>query len=303
MPRNIIIDTDPGIDDAAAIAVALRHPELNVKLICSVGANVEVEKTTLNALRLVEFFDVDVPVARGCGEPLLHKLETCPEVHGISGMDGYDFPEVKREVLPMHAVEAMRKTIMESEEKTTLVVIGTHTNVAILLRMYPEVKEKIEEIVTMGGAIGGGNVTSTAEFNIYNDPHAAKIVFNSGIPLTMIGLNVTNRALISQSQVKTLHEGGRVANMIASLFMHYRCNSVNAGLRMHDGCAIAYLIKPELFKTEMKYVEIVTDGPAAGATVIDCRTYVESKGAPNVNVCMDIDSEQFAEWFMAELCK
>ena len=142
--RDIIIETDPGIDDAAAIAIAVRNEHFNVKLISTVAANVEVSKTTLNALKLVEFLNVDIPVARGAGQPLLHKLETCPDIMGESGMDGYDFPPVTRKPLKEHAVEAMRRVILENERKITLVAIGALTNVAILFRMYPEVKEHIE---------------------------------------------------------------------------------------------------------------------------------------------------------------
>ncbi len=132
--------------------------------------------------------EADIPVAKGRDAPLLKKLEPCPEIHGVSGMDGYDFPEVKRQPLQKHAVEVMREMLMESEEKITLAALATHTNIAILLRLYPEVKEKIDEIVMMGGGLSGGNTNTVAEFNLYNDPHAAYMVFESGLPITMLGL-------------------------------------------------------------------------------------------------------------------
>lgn len=300
--RPIIFDTDPGIDDAAAIVIAVRNPQLDVKLISTVGANVEVEKTTANALHLVEFLDADIPVARGCGEPLLRKLEPCPEIHGVTGMDGYEFPPVTRKTADKHAVEAMRETIMSSEEKITLVVIGTHTNIAILLRMYPEVKEHIAEIVTMGGGLAGGNTNSSAEFNIYNDPHAAAIVFSSGIPITMLGLNVTSHALVRRKEAEAIGKSGRVGDMIFSLFSHYRGGTLDEGLRVHDAAAVAYLLKPQLFKTEMMSVEIATEGVASGTTVSDFRAVQRGEKTPNVKVVTEVDTEGFASWFAEEFC-
>lgn len=300
--RPIIFDTDPGIDDAAAIVIAVRNPQLDVKLISTVGANVEVEKTTANALHLVEFLNVDIPVAKGCGEPFLRKLEPCPEIHGVTGMDGYDFPPIMRKPLEKHAVEAMRETIMSSDEKITLVVIGTHTNVAILLRMYPEVKEHIEEIVTMGGGLTGGNTNSSAEFNIYNDPHAAAIVFSSGLPITMLGLNATSHALVRRKEAEAIAKSGRVGDMIFSLFSHYRGGTLDKGLRVHDAAAIAYLLKPQLFKTEMMSVEIATEGVASGTTVSDFRAVQRGEKTPNVKVVTEVDTEGFALWFAGEFC-
>ena len=300
--RDIIIDTDPGIDDAAAITIAARNPALNVKLISTVAANVEVEKTTANALKLMEFLDADVPVARGCDAPLLKKLESCPEIHGVSGMDGYDFPEVKRQPLPVHSVEAMREVIMGSEGKTTIAAIAIHTNIAILLRMYPEVKEKIDEIVMMGGGLSGGNTNTVAEFNIYNDPHAASMVFESGVPITMLGLDVTNRAILHKDTALKIKESGREGAMLYALFEHYRGGSFEAGLKIHDACVMAYMLRPELFRTEKLYVGIATEGYAAGATVAGRVNPIAPGREPNVNVCVDVDEEAFEEWFVDEFC-
>lgn len=301
--KPIIIDTDPGIDDAAALCIALRHPALDVKLLSTVAANVTVDKTTVNALKLTQFLDVDVPVARGCDAPLLKTLEPSSHIHGESGMDGYEFPPLTREPLKKHSVEVMREMIMESPEKVTLVPIGTHTNIAILLRMYPEVKEKIEEIVTMGGGITGGNTNSAAEFNIYNDPHAAAMVFRSGVPVTMMGLNVTNYALLHLDGALKIKESGPVGEMLYSLFRFYRGGTLEAGLRIHDACTICYLLHPEFFRTEKRYIEIVTEGPAAGATVMQSNLLKEDSREPKTNVCMGIDSEKFEAWFVEELCK
>lgn len=301
--RPIIIDTDPGIDDAAALCIALRHPELDVKLLSTVAANVTVDKTTANALKLTQFLDVDVPVARGCAAPLLKTLEPSSHIHGESGMDGYEFPPLTRKPLERHSVEVMREMIMESPEKVTLVPIATHTNIAILLRMYPEVMENVEEIVTMGGGVAGGNTTSAAEFNIYNDPHAAAIVFSSGVPVTMLGLNVTGRALLHMDGALKIRESGPVGEMLYGLFRFYRGGTLEAGLKIHDACAICYLVHPEFFTAEKRFIEVATEGPAAGATVMRSNLIKADDREPKTNVCMDIDSEKFEEWFVGELCK
>ena len=302
-PRPIIFDTDPGIDDAAAIVIAIRNPSLDVRLLSTVGANVEVEKTTANALNLTEFLDVDIPVAKGCGQPLMRTLEPCPEIHGLTGMDGFDFPPLQRKPLEKHAVEAMREMIMASEEKVTLVVIGTHANIAILFRLYPEVKTKIAEIVTMGGGLSGGNTNSTAEFNIYNDPHAAAIVFESGVPITMLGLNVTRLALLHRPAAERIDKSGPAGHMLFSLFEHYRGGSLDTGLIVHDACTIAYLLHPEFFKTEMMSIEVATEGVAAGTTVSDFRAVRNGEKAANINVCTEVDAEKFENWFVEEFCR
>lgn len=301
--KPIIIDTDPGIDDAAALCIALRHPALDVKLLSTVAANVTVDKTTVNALKLTQFLDVDVPVARGCDAPLLKTLEPSSHIHGESGMDGYEFPPLERKPLARHSVEVMREMIMESPEKVTLVPIATHTNIAILLRMYPEVKEKIAEIVTMGGSVAGGNATSAAEFNIYNDPHAAAMVFGSGVPITMLGLNVTNHARLHLDGALKIKESGRVGEMLYGLLRFYKGGTLEAGLRIHDACAICYLVHPEFFRAEKRYIEVATEGPAAGATVMRPNLIKVDDREPKINVCMDIDSERFEAWFVSELCK
>lgn len=303
--RNIIIDTDPGIDDAAALVIAMKNPALHVMLLSTVAANVEVEKTTLNALRLVEFMKKDIPVARGCSEPLMIPLDPCPEVHGESGLEGFEFPPVTTKPLDKHAVEAMREMILASEEKVTLVPIAALTNIALLFKMYPEVKENIDEIVLMGGGLSGGNTNTSAEFNFYVDPHAAKIVLECGLPITMVGLDVTLKALVGRKCAETMRDSGEAGNMLYTMFMHYNDGTAleEDGLRIHDASAIAYLVKPEMFTTEMRYIDVATEGPAAGTTVWDPKRSSRRNVQPNVNVCIDVDSEMFEEWFAGEFCR
>ncbi len=301
--RSIIIDTDPGIDDAAAITLALQNDYFDVKLLSTVAANVDVEKTTQNALKLVEFLGADVPVAKGAAQPILRKLRNSADIHGESGMDGYEFPPVTRKPLPVHAVEAMRKIILESPEKITLVPIGALTNIALLFLMYPEVKNNIDELVMMGGGIYRGNMNSISEFNIYIDPHAAAVVFQSGVKIHMLGLDVTEKALLHKDAAVKVKNSGKAGEMLYSLFKKYRGGSMETGLMIHDACTIAYMLHPELFTEEEKYIEVALEGPAAGALVTDTVFHAQGGKTPNVSVCMDVDAEKFEEWFVQEFYK
>jgi non-specific riboncleoside hydrolase len=299
--RPIIIDTDPGIDDAVALAIALNHSDLDVVLLTTVAGNVSVDKTAKNTLKLVSFFDKKVPVAKGCATPLLKPLETSADIHGESGMDGYDFPAITAQLSELQAVEAMRQVILAHDEPVTLVPIAALTNIALLFTMYPETKNNIKEIVMMGGSLSRGNTTTAAEFNIYVDPHAAQIVFQSGIPLTMIGLDVTNQAILTKNETEKIKGFGNVGPMFYALFQHYRGGSLQTGLKMHDVCAIAYLTNPELFTAQETYIEIVTEGPAAGATIADLK--MKYHKTTNAVVCLEIDVPAFQEWVITNLQK
>lgn len=300
--RKIIIDTDPGIDDAVALAIALFSEELDVQLITTVAGNVSVSQTTENALKLLEFFEKEVPVAKGANKPLIRQLETASNVHGESGMDGFVFEMPIRKPLEENAVEAMRRVITNSNEKITLVPIGPLTNIALLLECYPEVKENIEEIVLMGGSTTRGNMTVMGEFNIAVDPEAARIVFKSGLPIVMCGLDVGWKALVYREDTQKLKDLSKTGNMLYSLFKHYRGGSLETGLRMYDSCAMAYLLKPELFTTQDCFVDVETQSQLTlGCTVVDIRGYMKQE--PNTKVCLDIDGEGFRHWMMDALSK
>lgn len=291
----IIIDTDPGIDDAAALGMAFYREEIDVKLISTVHGNVSVDKTTANALKLVTFFDKDIPVARGMETPLFIPVSKSGEkIHGESGMDGYEFPKSTRKIIKEHAVEAIYKLLESSDEKITLVPIGSLTNIAMLLLMYPKIKSKIEHIVMMGGSLSGGNVTSAAEFNIWADPHAAKIVFDSKIDIVMIGLDATLKALIGRNQLSSLNKQSKSAEMFSAIFPHYGDGDMDKGVVMHDACTIAYLTNPEIFHVEPRCVKVVTEGLAKGMTM-------EVNGEPNVKVAVDTNKELFQKWFTETL--
>ncbi len=272
--------------------------ELDVKLISTVAGNVSLENVTNNALKLLSFWEKDIPVAAGADRPLIEPLVDASNVHGVTGMEGYDFPEPKKELLlEEHAVNAMRRVIMESAEPVTLVPIAPLTNIALLFTMYPEVKANIKEIVMMGGSAGRGNKGVMSEFNIATDPEAAKIVFDSGLPIVMAGLDVGWKALVYPEDSAKLMEMGRTGEMAYCLFKKYRGGTFGTGLKMYDSCAVAYLLCPELFTVEETFVDIELAGSMTrGCTVVDLKGYLKQK--PNAKVCTDIDGEKFRKWFL-----
>lgn len=296
--RPIIIDTDPGIDDALAIAIALFSEELDVRLLTTVAGNVSLDKVTYNTLRLLKFMKKEVPVAKGADAPLILPLLDASNVHGLSGMEGFDFEEPDDHLLlKENAVDAMRRVILESDEPVTLVPIAPLTNIALLLKVYPEVKEHIKEIVLMGGTAQRGNKGVLSEFNIATDPHAAKIVFDSGLPIVMAGLDVGWKALVLPEDSAKMPQLGEVGRMAYCLFQKYRGGSMKTGLKMYDSCAIAYLLRPEMYDMVETAVDIELSGTmTAGCTLVDLKGYL---GQPhNAKVCMDIDQEMFRTWFL-----
>ncbi|MEM6160323.1 ribonucleoside hydrolase RihC [Erwinia sp. P6884] len=295
MRTPIVLDTDPGIDDAVAIAAALFSPQLDLKLITTVSGNVAVEKTTHNALQLMDFWQKDIPVARGAEKPLVRPLRDAAYVHGESGMDGYAFTKPQRQALAQPAITAIYETLTASKEPVTLVAIGPLTNIAQLLSRYPDAKKSVRRLVIMGGSAGRGNFTPTAEFNIAIDPEAAAQVFASGLEIVMCGLDVTNRALLSPAYLAQLPMLNRTGKMLHSLFSHYRSGSMDSGLRMHDLCTIAWLVRPDLFRAHDCFVGIETQGEfTSGTTVVDIE---HRMGRPaNAKVLLDIDVAGFQKW-------
>ncbi|MBZ8171757.1 ribonucleoside hydrolase RihC [Staphylococcus cohnii] len=302
MKQPIIIDTDPGIDDAAAISFALNHPEFDLKMISTVNGNVGIEKTTANALKIKRFFNSDVPVHRGASQPLLSAIVDASEVHGESGMEGYTFPEINESDLDStHAVEAMRDVLLKSETPITLIPIGPLTNIALLLMTYPEVKAYIKEIVLMGGSASRGNVTPLAEFNIYCDPEAAQIVFNSGLAITMIGLDVARSSSLTHETINELKSINETGKMLHQLFKHYRGDDFEKGINVYDAYTLLYLLHPEHFVVREADVQIETDGKLTkGASVVDFKSQF-----PNTTVVMSVQANIFKQMFIDALkyCK
>ena len=299
--RNIIIDCDPGHDDAIAILMALANKDkLNILGITTVGGNQLLDRVTENTLKILSLLDEDIPVASGEAGPLMRELRTGGEFHGESGMDGPILPSPKYSVVSTNAVEFMYGKIMNSQEKVTLVPLGPLTNIALLLKTYPEVKNNIELISLMGGGIFTGNFTASAEFNIYVDPEAAKIVFDSGIPMVMSGLDVTEKALIMDDEIEGLKGKGKASNFVAELLDFYSLASKEFGFEgsaLHDPCAIGYLLRPDLFSGEKYHVDVETQGELTrGMTLADIRKRPAKEA--NTLVLLDVKRKEFVEYMI-----
>ncbi|MDV5238452.1 pyrimidine-specific ribonucleoside hydrolase RihA [Leclercia adecarboxylata] len=301
MALPIILDCDPGHDDAIALVLALASPELEVKAVTSSAGNQTPDKTLRNVLRMLTLLKrSDIPVAGGAVKPLMRDLIIADNVHGETGLDGPALPEPGFAPQECTAVELMAKVLRESPEPVTLVATGPQTNVALLLNSHPELHAKIARIVIMGGAMGLGNWTPAAEFNIYVDPEAAEIVFQSGIPVVMAGLDVTHRAQIMADDIERFRAiNNPVARTVAELldfFMEYHKTEKWGfqGAPLHDPCTIAWLLKPEIFTTARRWVGVETQGKyTQGMTVVDY--FMLSGNEPNTDIMLDIDRQAFVD--------
>lgn len=294
----IILDGDPGHDDAIAWVLANASPELDIKAVTTCCGNQTIEKTTYNTQRICTLIGLHVPTAKGKSCPLVSAPIIAPTVHGESGLDGPALPEPDFELVPMTAVELMAKVLQESEEPVTLVPTGPLTNVAALLVAHPELKAKIVQISLMGGGVQFGNWTPAAEFNILVDPEAAKIVFESGIPIIMAGLDVTEKALIKPYDFERIRAlNNPVAKVVAEwldFFYQFHIKMGYEGAPVHDAVAVAALIHPEIMEMRDLYVQVETEGEfCKGATIAD---FLGVTGkAPNAKVIMGIDRDAFAD--------
>ncbi len=298
MPTKILIDCDPGHDDAIALLLALASPEVELLGVTTVHGNQTLEKTTANALRVLEFAGRgDVPVAAGAGRPLERDLFVASYVHGESGLDGPALPPPQGRPVDQHAVDFLAERLGPG---VVLVPTGPLTNVALLL----ERGVRPERIVLMGGSIGLGNVTPAAEFNVWADPEAADRVFTSGLDVTMIGLDVTHKALLTSAHAERLRRAGRVGQMVAELHdffsgFHRRTYGWD-GAPIHDAVAVAHVLRPGLVETLERNVavEIVSE-LCRGRTVVDL--YRRTDAEPNAHVGVDIDADGFLELLLERL--
>jgi inosine-uridine nucleoside N-ribohydrolase len=297
MPKPVIIDCDPGHDDAMALMLAVASPELEVVAVTTVAGNQTLEKVTANAIRVLDVVQAhDIPVAAGADRGLVHTADAAGEVHGETGLDGPDLPPPSRAPEPLHAVELLAQKLRE--RPLTLIAIGPLTNVALLVATHPELAGQIEKLVIMGGAIGLGNVTPSAEFNVWADPEAAHRVFTSGLDITMVGLDVTHRAMLSAERADALRETGRAGAVVADLHRFYRQFHEkvygHSDTPVHDALAVAHVIRPEVISTHHLHVEIdTTHGPCRGRTVVD---QLKRLGAPaNAHVSVDVDAAGFID--------
>jgi purine nucleosidase len=297
----ILLDCDPGHDDALALLLALASPELELLGVTTVAGNQTLEKTTANAIRLLEFVArTEVPVAAGADRPLIREQYVASYVHGETGLDGPDLPPANGAPLDRHAVDFLADQIREHGGEVTLVPTGPLTNVALLLALHPDARP--ERIVLMGGAIAEGNVTPAAEFNIWADPEAAARVFDSGLDVTMVGLDVTHKALFTPAHTERL--AGRVGRMVAELlefYGHFHKEVYNFdGSPIHDAVAVAHVIRDDIVKTEHLNTEIDVESELCrGRTVVD--VWRRSGREPNSHVGVDIDADAFLDLLVDRL--
>jgi inosine-uridine nucleoside N-ribohydrolase len=306
MKHKIILDCDPGHDDAIALLLAAHHPAIELVAITTVAGNQTVDKTTSNALKICSLANIrHIPVARGCERPLVRAAQHAADIHGETGLDGPNMPPPDLEPVSIHAVDLIIDLLARSAGDITLVPTGPLTNIATAMRREPAIIPKIKAISLMGGAIGLGNVTPAAEFNIWCDPEAAAIVFNCGRPITMVPLEVTHQALATEEVLNRLRAPrSKVANFAADLLVYfadsYRRVFGFATPPVHDPCAVAAVIDPTILSARMAHVEIETRGEwTAGSTV--CDVYGVLDKVPNVRLGYALDVPRFWEMVIETL--
>jgi inosine-uridine nucleoside N-ribohydrolase len=298
-PTPILLDCDPGHDDAIALLLALASPELELLGVTTVAGNQTLDKTTANALRVLEFVGRgDVPVAAGADRPLARELFIAAYVHGESGLDGPALPPPQGSPVDQHAVDFLAERVLGSDRPVTLVPVGPLTNIALLLARHPEAAGNVERIVLMGGAVAEGNVTPAAEFNIYVDPEAAWRVFRSGVPVTMIGLDVTHKALFRDEHAERLRAAGDVGRMVAELYdffiEYHRRTYGEEGAPIHDAVAVAQVLRPGIVETLHRHVDVDCESQLCrGRTVVDL--WHRTGNDPNTDVGVDMDADGFLE--------
>ena len=297
MPKKIILDCDPGLDDAVAILLAHGNPEIELLAITTVVGNQTLEKVTRNALLVADVAGITgIPIAAGCDRPLVRKIENAPSIHGESGMDGPLLPPAHSHADPRHAVKLIIDLVMSHEAKTiTLVPTGGLTNIAMAARLEPRIVERVQEVVLMGGGYHMGNWSAVAEFNIKIDPEAAHIVFNESWPVTMVGLDLTHQALATPEVVRQIAAVGTkpakfVEELLRFFATQYKREQGFEFPPVHDPCAVAYVIDPTVMTTERVPVNIELSGELTlGMTVADFRNPRPEHCHTQVAVKLDFD--------------
>lgn len=301
MSRPIILDTDPGHDDAFALMMAVASPEdIEIRAITTVAGNVPLEKTTYNALRLRELVSAhEIPIYRGCPRPMVNDLVTAEYVHGETGLDGPHLPEPTRGVESAHAVDYLIEELLAAPDRSiTVCLIGPMTNMGVALVKEPAIADKVAEFVIMGGSFReGGNVTPTAEFNVYVDPHAAHVVFSCGVPTTIMPLDLTHQAQATAPRIAAFRALGTPVGDAVSAMLDFAGQYDIAqygfeGYPLHDPTVVGYLIDPDCFEARDAYVSVVTDsGIAHGQTVAD---FIGQTGSePNARIVTTLNADRF----------
>ncbi len=309
MTAKILIDTDPGIDDAMAILFALRSPELQVVGLTAVFGNTDVEITAQNALRLVELEGhADIPVAQGGAIPLVMQPRSHGKrVHGADGFGETHMPPPRGQLLNVPAAWHIVETILKNPGEITLVPIGPLTNIAMAFRLEPRISKLVQGVVLMGGSIGRGNASPTAEANIFNDPDAAAIVFGAGWPLTMVGLDVTTKTIMTKEYLDELvSAGNKATDFIRRILPFYQkwfaeYDHYAGAIPTHDPSAIACLIDRSLFRIEHLPVHVETQGRGSGQTIADPRR--QWPGLPEIDVCVEVDAPRLLKLYRERMTR
>lgn len=296
MPQPVLIDTDPGIDDAMAILLALRSPELEVRGLTTVHGNADVVQTARNARQILELAECsDIPVAMGAARPLVRAFAgVVEEVHGANGLGNVSLPAPKVPLVNMPAAYFIVEQILAAPGELVILTLGPLTNLALALHLKPEIARLVRGVVLMGGAaFCAGNVSPVAEANIYHDPEAAKLVFEAPWPLTMVGLDVTTQVVMDKPYLADLLQAGnRLTEFITTItpcYIAYHSRRYHLdGFHVHDSSAVAYLIQPDLFDTQEYYVQVEIQGGCQGYTVVDRLGQCGQK--PNVRVCVGVEA-------------
>lgn len=306
MPKRIIIDTDPGIDDALAFLLALASPEIQLEALTTTQGNVTIETATRNALAVLELANAShIPVAAGSAVPLVQPLRASAHVHGESGIGNSKLPAPKSKPLEGHAVDYLIQRALAEPNELSIFPIGPLTNIAMAIRKEPKFAKAVKELVIMGGAVlEHGNVTPQAEFNIWADPHAAHIVFHSGIPITLIPLDVTHKCLLKQTHIDRLLETKSpitrfITQAVETCFAHSKSYG-GEGCAMHDPLTLATIIAPELLTFKELYVDVdYSTGVSMGNTFGD---FLGKTGKPaNMKVALQVRGEEFIELFLQRM--
>jgi len=306
-PKRIIIDTDPGVDDALTFLLALASPEIQLEALTITQGNVTVEKGTRNALAVLELLNAShITVAKGCSLPMVRPLLASDRIHGESGLGEAKLPEPTTNPVPHHAIDYLIERFLAEPGEISLFAIGPLTNVALAIRKESRFAGAVKEMVIMGGAIReGGNITPQAEFNVYCDPHAAHVVFHSGIPITLIPLDVTHKCILYSEQIKQLNKQETsisrfVADATATYINFTKTKTGVEGCALHDPLTLATVIAPELLTFEEHYVDVdISSGPSLGCTFADF--YHSTGKSPNMKVALDVRGDEFVELFLQHM--
>lgn len=304
--QRIMIDTDPGIDDALAILLALASPEVQLEALTVVHGNCPLDQGVVNAIGILETAGANIPVAAGATLPLIRAPYTAEDVHGFTGLGYANLPATSRTPVKQHAVDLLIERLLAEPGEITVVAIGPLTNLALAIRREPQVTRAIRQLVIMGGSIrDGGNMSAAAEFNIFVDPHAAHIVFHAGIPTTLVPLDVTRRCRFTSEHIAQLSAiNSTIARLIIDSTRYYIENNLKNGgdgsCALHDPLALAVAFAPDLVRTEECYVTVdLYSELSLGATIADLR--LRSPSTPNMKVALDVDVERFVQLFIQRL--